>query len=106
MDSTTEKLVAYAREFSPDDWRPGVRAAAIDRVVDSLACAVVGYTSEPARAAIESARGYTSPHPATVLGAGFAASEELAAFANTTMVRSYDWNDGMLAQGGGHPSDM
>src|SRR5262249_43958914 len=29
-----------------------------------------------------------------------------AAMANTVMVRNLDWNDGMLARGGGHPSDM
>jgi 2-methylcitrate dehydratase len=30
----------------------------------------------------------------------------MAAFANTIMIRAWDWNDGMLAKGGGHPSDM
>jgi 2-methylcitrate dehydratase len=83
-----------------------VRAATVDRIVDSIACAIVGSGAEAARIAIEAARGVHSDNPATVFGAGLRTSAELAAFANTSMVRAYDWNDGMLAQGGGHPSDM
>jgi 2-methylcitrate dehydratase len=106
VDSVTEQLVSYAREFSPASLTPGARAAAVDRIADSVACAIVGYTAPPAKIAIKTARGYSSDRPASVFGADFATSEELAAFANTTMVRCWDWNDGMLAQGGGHPSDM
>jgi len=80
--------------------------ATMDRIVDSIACAIVGSDAEPARIAVESARGITCDRPATVFGAGFRTTPELAAFANTSMVRTYDWNDGMMAQGGGHPSDM
>jgi 2-methylcitrate dehydratase len=43
---------------------------------------------------------------ATVFGAGFRSAPAYAAFTNAIMVRSLDWTDGMLAQGGGHPSDM
>ncbi len=106
MDRVTEQLVEYTQGFDPGSLSAGIRSAAVDRVVDSLACAIVGFTSEPGRIALEAARGFTSDRPASVFGAGFATTEELAAFANTTMVRSWDWNDGMLAQGGGHPSDM
>jgi 2-methylcitrate dehydratase len=106
VDSVTEQLVAYARGFSQASMTATAREHAVDRVADSVACAVVGYVSPPGRIAIEAARGYSSDKPASVFGAGFTTSEELAAFANATMVRSWDWNDGMLAQGGGHPSDM
>jgi 2-methylcitrate dehydratase len=41
-----------------------------------------------------------------VIGHGGDVSPDLAAFANAVMVRTYDWNDGMQAKGGGHPSDM
>ena len=43
---------------------------------------------------------------ATVFGYGLKTSPELAALANSMMVRTYDWNDGMGAPWGGHPSDM
>ena len=106
MDSATNQLVAYARSFSVAQLSAPVRAATVDRIVDSIACAIVGSQAEPARIAVESARGITSDRPATIFGAGLRTSAELAAFANTSMIRTYDWNDGMLAQGGGHPSDM
>jgi 2-methylcitrate dehydratase len=41
-----------------------------------------------------------------VFGSGVRTTPDLAAFANAIMVRTYDWNDGMQAKGGGHPSDM
>jgi 2-methylcitrate dehydratase len=106
VDDTTEQLVDYALGFDLTGLSPAVRAAATDRVVDSIACAIVGFGSPSARIAVEAARGITADRPATVLGAGLRTTPELAAFANTSMVRTYDWNDGMLAQGGGHPSDM
>jgi 2-methylcitrate dehydratase len=106
LDPTTERLVAFAREFPAARLTAGVRDAALLRIVDSIACAIVGSGAPPARIAVEAARGITSDRPATIFGAGLSTSAELAAFANTSMVRAYDWNDGMLAQGGGHPSDM
>jgi 2-methylcitrate dehydratase len=106
VDSTTAQLVEFARDFDESRLTGDVVAAAVDRVVDSVACAIVGFESEPGRIAVEAARRVHCDTPATIFGAGVSTTPELAAFANTTMVRTYDWNDGMLAQGGGHPSDM
>lgn len=106
MDALTAQLVDFAVDFPGDLLGKQARTAVVTRVVDSIACAVAGAASEPARIAVEATRGYTGPRPATVLGAGLTTTEELAAFANTVMVRCLDWNDGMLAKGGGHPSDM
>ncbi|HTX82205.1 MAG TPA: MmgE/PrpD family protein [Streptosporangiaceae bacterium] len=106
VDKTTEQLVEYATSFSAGDLTGSVQEATLLRMVDTIACAIVGYDALPVRIAIEAARPVSSITPATVLGAGFTTSPELAAFVNTSMVRTYDWNDGMLAQGGGHPSDM
>jgi 2-methylcitrate dehydratase len=106
LDSTTARLVDFAHGFDESWLTDSVVGAAVDRIVDSVACAIVGYESEPGRIAIEAARGITCDAPATVFGARLRTTPELAAFANSTMVRTFDWNDGMLAQGGGHPSDM
>jgi 2-methylcitrate dehydratase len=106
VDSTTAQLVAFARDFDDGRLTDEVVAAAVDRVVDSVACAIVGFESEPGRIAVEAARHVSCDSPATIFGSGLRTTPELAAFANATMVRTYDWNDGMLAQGGGHPSDM
>jgi 2-methylcitrate dehydratase len=106
VDKTTQQLVEFAQAFSVDQLTPSVRDAATLRIVDSIACAVVGFGSDAGQVAVQAARGVRSDPSATVFGAGFRTSPELASFANTTMVRAYDWNDGMLAKGGGHPSDM
>jgi 2-methylcitrate dehydratase len=69
VDDTTEQLVDYALGFDLAGLSPAVRAAATDRVVDSIACAIVGFGSPSARIAVEAARGITADRPATVLGA-------------------------------------
>ena len=80
--------------------------AAVNHLVDTVAVAIAGVRSEPAQIAVTQARRIQSTPGATVIGANIKTSPELAAFANAIMVRTYDWNDGMLARGGGHPSDM
>src|SRR5262245_46248765 len=106
MDRTLERLVDYALGFSEADLAGPVREAALNRLVDTIAVAIAGQDAEPGRIAIELARGTHSDTPATIVGAGLTTTPDLAAFANTIMIRTYDWNDGMKADGGGHPSDM
>jgi 2-methylcitrate dehydratase len=106
VDGITRQLVEFATAFDFDALPQSVRDAAVNHVVDSVAVAVAGYRSEPAQVAIRLAREATADRPATVFGSGVRTTPELAAFANAVMVRAWDWNDGMFAQGGGHPSDM
>lgn len=106
MDGITEELVGYTEGFSYEELTESARRFALQHVVDSVACAIAGYGSEPAQVAIRVARRVGGEELATVFGAGFRSAPAYAAFANTIMVRALDWNDGMLAKGGGHPSDM
>jgi 2-methylcitrate dehydratase len=106
VDGITRQLVDYATGFDFDAVPTAVRDAAVNHVVDSIAVAVAGFRSAPAQVAVRVARTSTADRPATVIGAGVRTTPELAAFANAVMVRAWDWNDGMFAQGGGHPSDM
>jgi 2-methylcitrate dehydratase len=78
------------------------------RVLDSLGCAVGAVDSQPAAVARSLARDVTSSQPASVIGAAAPTSMELAAFANTVMVRYLDGNDTYFTArgGGGHPSDV
>jgi 2-methylcitrate dehydratase len=78
----------------------------LNHLVDTVAVAIAGHDSAQARIAARVAGTVRSDRPATVIGFGIRTSPDLAAFANTIMVRTYDWNDGMQARGGGHPSDM
>lgn len=106
MDNTTEQLVSYAMSFGESSLTDTIRHAAVQHLVDSMGCAVAGFESVPAQVGVRLAKTVTSTAGATVFVDGATTSPELAAFANTIMIRTWDWNDGMLAIGGGHPSDM
>jgi 2-methylcitrate dehydratase len=106
MDKTTTQIVDYAQSFSLEGDSEVVLDAALKHLVDTVMVAIAGYRSEPAAMAAAVSRRVRSDDGATVIGFGFQTSPDLAVFCNTIMVRTYDWNDGMQAKGGGHPSDM
>jgi 2-methylcitrate dehydratase len=104
MDKNSAILVDFTQGFSLEDVPAVAADAGLKHVVDAVVCAIAGYDTAPAQAAVRAAR--HAPGAATVFGAGFSAAPPYAAMANAVMVRVLDWNDGMLARGGGHPSDM
>jgi len=106
MDHITKQLVDYTVGFSLDDVPQAAKQAALNHLVDAVGCAIAGYRTESAQIGVRVARTVSSTRPATVFGADTVSAPAYAAMANTIMVRSLDWNDGMLAKGGGHPSDM
>jgi 2-methylcitrate dehydratase len=106
VDKTTEHLVDFALDFSRSELPEPVRASALNHLVDAVAVAIAGTTAEPARLAADLAAASRGEPGATVIGRTRGALPELAAFANAVMVRTYDWNDGLQAKAGGHPSDM
>ncbi len=106
MDKTTEKLVDYTVSFNLSrQMTESAVSATKDRLFDSIACAVVGSRTEPARITAKVASTIHSDQPATVFGYGVRTSPEMAALANTGMIRTFDYNDGHDG-GGGHASDM
>jgi 2-methylcitrate dehydratase len=106
VDKTTEQIVDYALGYSVADLAEPVMTSALNHVVDAIAVAIAGTTAEPARVAARLAATTRATPGATLIGYGGGIAPDLAAFANAVMVRTYDWNDGMQAKGGGHPSDM
>jgi 2-methylcitrate dehydratase len=106
MDKTTAQLVDYTASFSESMISEAAREAAVRHLVDSVACAIAGYNSTPGRIATKVSSAVPSEAGALIIGSNHRVAPDMAAFANTTMVRTYDWNDGMFAKGGGHPSDM
>jgi 2-methylcitrate dehydratase len=105
LDSTTHTLASYAAGLSYD----GLTASAIHeckrRIIDTLACATAAFDAEPVAIARRMARSRSSSHPARVLGDGTATTPEFAAFVNGAMIRFLDWNDTLILEGSGHPSD-
>ena len=106
MDAPTKRLVEYTSAFSESMITDAARDAALRHLVDSVACAIAGYNSTPGQIAARVAGSVPFDQGASIIGHTRRVAPDMAAFANTTMVRTYDWNDGMFAKGGGHPSDM
>ena len=106
MDRTTERIVDFALGYSEADLTPTVLTSTLNHVVDAVAVAIAGTRAEPARIAAQLAAATRSNPGATLIGHGGGVAPDMAAFANSVMVRTYDWNDGMQAKAGGHPSDM
>ena len=74
-------------------------------IIDTLGCAIGGYTSEPAKIARDLASTVSSSQPCTIIGSGGTSSPDLATFANGVMMRYLDYNDGYTSKESGHPSD-
>lgn len=106
MDPNTQYLSSYASTLTYEDLPPEVIHKTKGLLIDTLACAMGGYASEPAKIACRMAERVSPRHmPATILGSGQTSSPELATFANGVMIRYLDFNDGFVAKSGGHPSD-
>ena len=108
MDSTTEKLVAYAREFSPGRLAargPRSRHRRPDRGFDRVRHRRTPRPRRPARDRIRA--GDTQRRSGNGLRRRLQhARPNWRRSPTPAWCARYDWNDGMLAQGGGHPSDM
>jgi 2-methylcitrate dehydratase len=106
MDRTTERIVDFALGYPDASLTGAARTSTVNHLVDTVAVAIAGTTAEPARIAARLAVASRADPGCTVVGHGGGVTPDLAAFANSVMIRTYDWNDGMQAKAGGHPSDM
>src|SRR2546428_4323438 len=106
MDPTTEYLSDYACRLTYED----LSAEAVHQVkrtlVDTLGCGAGAFDSEPPSIARRMASRVQGSPPARILGTSQETSTDLAAFANTVLIRYLDCNDAYAARGTGHPSDM
>src|SRR5215831_16433176 len=106
MDFTTEYLSDYACKLTYEDLSPEAIHQVKRTLVDSLGCAVGAFDSEPASIARRMASRVMGDPRARIFGTSQETSTDLAAFANTVLVRYLDCNDAYAARGTGHPSDM
>lgn len=106
MDATTEKLVDYTLGTRFEDLPASVTAAAKDRILDTLGCVAGGYDHPVSETARRLAARYSMDTPATIFGSGDKVAPEMAAFANSVMLRVLDMSDTYRVKSGGHPSDI
>ena len=103
MDSITQTISDYASAARYDDLTDTAVHAAIQRLVDSLGCAVGAHDCQPAQIGRRLASGQApGKYAGRVLCFGERVSAESAAFINSAMIRNFDFND---RYPGGHPSD-
>src|SRR5712692_8901270 len=106
MDPTTESLSGYACRLTYGDLSPEAVHQVKRTLIDALGCAVGAFDSEPGSVARRVASSVRGNPPAHLLGTRQQTSMDLAAFANTVLVRYLDCNDTYVGRGTGHPSDM
>ncbi len=105
MDQIATYLSDYTASLTYDDLPPEVVHQAKRMLIDTLGCAIGGFTSEPSKMARTLAGMVSSQQPATIFGSGQQTSLELATFVNGVMIRYLDFNDGYTGRETGHPSD-
>ncbi len=106
MDATTEYLSDYACRLIYGDLSPETVHQVKRTLVDTVGCGAGASDSAPASIVRRLASRVQGSPPARVLGVPQRTSTDLAAFANTVLVRYLDCNDTYAARGTGHPSDM
>ena len=106
MDRTTRAIAAYASSLNFDALPLACVEAAKIRLLDSVACTFGGFASPPAHIARALAGTVTAAPGAHVLGTAAVTAPDLAAFANTVMLRFLDYNDTYVSLGSLHPSDL
>jgi 2-methylcitrate dehydratase len=106
MDKTVEQLVQFTTEFQVEHLSPAARAAAKQRIVDTIGCAIGGYSAPPAQAARAVAYSIDGDRGARIWGSLLRTSPYEAAFANGVAARYLDFNDAYRgAVDVGHPAD-
>jgi 2-methylcitrate dehydratase len=106
MDPTTEYLSDYACRLAYGDLSPEAVHQVKRTLIDALGCAAGAFDSEPGSAARRMASAVRGDPPAYLLCTRQQTSMDMAAFANTVLVRYLDCNDTYVGRGTGHPSDM
>jgi 2-methylcitrate dehydratase len=106
MDHTTEYLIEYVYGLHYEDLPAEVIHQVKRTLIDTMGCGIGAMDGEPPAIARRVASRVTGNPPARILGTGQRTSVDLAAFANTALVRYLDCNDTYSTRGTGHPSDM
>ena len=106
MDLTEKRLVDFAGALSFEELEPELLHAVKHRFIDTIGCALGAFYEESSEVARRIAAAGAPANGVGVLGTSLKSAPELAAFANTAMIRCLDLNDDYFGKDGPHPSDM
>ena len=103
MSNFTCKLAAFVVETPTEAIPEAVLLHARDALVDTIGCALAGWTEKAPNAALEHARFLQAADRATIWGAGLRTSPSEAAFVNAIAAHVLDFDDSLPGLRG-HPS--
>lgn len=106
MDATTQYLSDCTYRLTYENLSAEVIHQVKRTLIDTLGCGVGAFDAEPPSIARRIASRVQGNPPARIIGTLQETSMDLAAFANTALIRYLDCNDAYAAQGTGHPSDI
>jgi len=106
VDTVAAKLARFALDLKYENVSEEVLHKAKQMLLDTLGCALGGYSGEPSRITKNVVTSMGGAPESTVIGSGETIPCANAALANGVMVRYLDCNDSYFSPGGGHPSDM
>lgn len=110
MNAPDEKITAtmarWAAQLSYEQIPPAVVREARRYLLDSLGCAIGGFTQYDVKIALSVLAETAGRGPATVIGTGDRLDVVSASLANALMVRVMDYNDIYWKQDPSHPTDL
>ncbi len=106
MDATTEYFSDYTCGLTYEKLSPEAIHQVKRTLIDTLGCGIGAFDAEPPSIARRVASRVRGDPSARIIGTRQESSMELAAFANTCLIRYLDCNDAYAGRGTGHPSDM
>ena len=105
MDNTEQRLVTFTGSLRFNELEPELLHAIKQRFIDTIGCALGAFNAESSVIARKLASAGGISEGVGLLGTRVKSSPELAAFANTAMIRCLDLNDDYFGKDGPHPSD-
>jgi 2-methylcitrate dehydratase len=104
MTTIVEKLAGLSEQIRYEKLPPEVVRKAKMTILDTLGCALGGFSSDPAKAMRSVVRRLGGNPEATILGTAERTSVLGATWANGTSIRYLDYNDTLMSRDPGHPS--
>lgn len=110
FDDATAAIAAFCARVGTERTLEFLAPQACDAIsshfVDALGCGLAALDTEPGRIVRQAVAGHSASRGASVFGAIQPSAPEMVAFANTSLVRTLDFNDVYNSRSGGHPSNL
>jgi 2-methylcitrate dehydratase len=100
MDEPSRRLVSFVQTYTESNLTDTMTTAIGNTMLDTVTAAAAGFDSDAGRLAARIGRANRGDLSSTIFGYGVVTNPESATFANSSMVRNTDYNDGDPGHGG------